>query len=138
MRVSRRVATVLTAALTLGVLFGLALPALADQRDISIGGVWICRLTRDAFGFTSYQRAVEVNKRIRQALSIPEFRKGTVVAVRQVGNDALVTVGNILVFTVTPQDAMDSGVTPVILARVWAQKLADGLSHALPQEPFHF
>lgn len=139
MCMNRWVATVFTAALTLGGVLWPASPALADQRDISIGNVWICRLTRDASGFTSYQRAIEVRKRITEALSVPEFRKGTVVKVRQIGNDALVTVGNMLVFTVTPLDAKDSGVTPVVLARVWAQKLADGLSQALPQgPPFHF
>jgi hypothetical protein len=116
---------------------GLTLPALADARDISVGGVWVCRITHDSAGYSSYQRAVQVNQRITQVLSTPRFRQGAVVAVKQVGDTATVTVGDVLVFTVTPDDTAGTSVTPVTLARQWAQRLAQGLSQALPTSNFH-
>ena len=61
MDAARRLVIALLAALIAG---GLPLPALADVRDISVGGVWICRITQDASGYTSYDRAAEVRKRI--------------------------------------------------------------------------
>jgi len=58
-----------------------ALPALADQRDIATGGVYICTILHDAAGYTSFRRAVQVNQRITQILSTPELRKGSTVTV---------------------------------------------------------
>lgn len=127
-------------ALLLGtfVVTGLVSPALADQRDISVGGVFICRLTHDSAGVTSYVRATEVNRRITQVLSTPKFRQGAVIAVRQYGASAIITVGDMLVFTVTPEDAAGTPVTPMQLAKQWAGLLAQGLSRALPDSTFHF
>lgn len=116
---------------------GLVLPALADARDISVGGVWVCTITHDSAGYSSYERAVQVNQRITQVLSTPRFRRGAVVAVKQVGDAATVMVGDVLVFTVTPDDTAGTSVTPVTLARQWAQRLAQGLSQALPDSNFH-
>jgi hypothetical protein len=115
-----------------------AAPALADPRDISVGGIFITRITADSSGYTSYQRAVEVNKRITEILSTPSFRSGGAVAVRQDGQSATITVGNILAFTVTPQDTAGTTVTTMQLAHQWAQLLAEGLSKALPDSTFHF
>lgn len=112
-------------------------PALADPRDISVGGVYICTITHDAAGYTSYARAVEVNRRISEVLSVPELRRGATVSVRRAGRAATITVGDILVFTVTPEDAQGTSVTPLELARQWAQKLAEGLGRALPDARFH-
>jgi hypothetical protein len=137
----RRLVTVLLAAFTLGVVVALALPAHADERDISVGGVWICRITHDVSGYTAAQRAVEVRKRITQILSDPRFSKGALVEVHQVGPTAVVTVGDLLVFTVTPDDTQGPPVAPHTttgeLARQWAQRLAEGLSRALPDRTFH-
>ncbi len=132
-----RVACISVLLLTGTLLFGPALPALADARDISVGGVFITRLTQDASGYTSYQRAVQVNARITEILSTPKFRRGASVAVRQDGLSAVITVGELLVFTVTPQDAAGTSVTTLQLARQWAQLLAQGLSKALPDSNFH-
>ena len=112
-------------------------PAIADPRDISVGGVWITRLTHDVAGYTSFQRAVEVGRRITEVLSTPKFRQGTTVSVQTMGKAALVTVGDVLVFTVTPDDAEGTSVTPLTLARQWAQRLAEGLGNALPDAKFH-
>ncbi len=49
-------------ALLLGAVLGLVLPARADMREISVGGVWITRLDHDAAGYTSFQRAIEVRR----------------------------------------------------------------------------
>jgi len=134
---SHRVAFVSVLRLTGALVLGLALPALADARDISVGGVFITRITEDAAGYTSYERAVQVNGRITEILSTPTFRRGASVAVRQGGSSALITVGDLLVFTVTPQDAAGTSVTTLQLARQWAQLLAQGLSKALPDSSFH-
>lgn len=128
--------------LAAGLVLGLSLPVLADERDISVGGVWVCRITQDVSGYTSYQRAAEVRKRITEVLSNPKFRQGGVaVEVRPAGDDALITVGGTLVFTVTREDTMGEPVaphlTPLEVARQWAARLADGLSKALPDADLH-
>jgi hypothetical protein len=119
------------------VILGFTLPARADSREISVGGVWITLLKHDVAGYTSYQRAVEVRRRITEVLSIPEFRQGVVVAVKQVGREAVITVGDVLVFTVTPDDAAGTWMTPLDVARQWARLLATGLSRAIPDADFH-
>ncbi len=111
-------------------------PAFADARDISVGGVWITRITHDSAGYTAEQRATEVTRRITRILGTPEYRQGAVVTVRADGANALVTVGNTLVFTVTPADAAGSGTT-LSVAKQWASLLAQGLSKALPGSNFH-
>jgi hypothetical protein len=117
-------------------LAGAVSPAFADPRDISVGGVYITRITQDYAGYTAEQRATEVTRRITRILGMPELRQGAVVAVKQDGANALVTVGNILVFTVTPADAKGSGTT-LYVAKQWARLLADGLTKALPGSNFH-
>jgi len=118
------------------VVAGLVSPAFADPRDISVGGVYITTITQDSAGYTAEQRATEVTKRITRILGTPALRQGAVVTVRQNGADALVTVGNILVFTVTPADAKGSGTT-LYVAKQWARLLAEGLTKALPGSNFH-
>ena len=119
------------------IVFGMVLPALADARDISVGGVWITRLDHDVPGYTSLQRAVEVRRRITDILSTPAFRQGVVVTVRQAGRGAVVIVGDVLVFTVTPEDAAGERMTPVEVAHQWARLLAEGLNRAIPDADFH-
>jgi len=130
------------ALLTVLIAGGLPLPALADVRDISVGGVWICRITHDASGYTSYNRAAEVRKRITEVLSNPDYRKGgAVVDVRQVGTTVTISVGPTLVFTVVPEDTMGEPVAPHMtsleVARQWAARLSTGLSRALPDPNLH-
>lgn len=120
-----------------GLIFGPSWPAGADAADISVGGVWVCKITQGASGYTAEQRAVEVRKRITEVLSVPEFRHGVVVSVRSEGGAGLVLVGDRLVLTVTSEDAIKASVTAVELARQWAQRLALGLSHALPDPDVH-
>jgi hypothetical protein len=118
-------------------ILGLVSPARADPREISIGGVWVTLLDHDVAGYTSYQRAVEVRRRITEVLSIPGLRQGTVVAVKQVGQEAVISVGDVLVFTVTPDDAAGTWMTPLDVAHQWARLLAAGLSRAMPDADFH-
>src|SRR5215470_5453390 len=99
----------------------------ADARDISVGGVYITTIKQPSQGYSPEQRATEITKRITEILSAPEFRQGAVVAVNQNGPDALVSVGKILVFTVTPADATGSGTT-LYVAKRWAALLSEGLS----------
>jgi hypothetical protein len=115
----------------------IARPAFADPRDVSVGGVWITRITQANGGYSPEQRAVEITRRITRVLGMPEFRQGAVVTVQQSGADALVQVGSVLIFTVTPADAAGSGTTMAV-ATQWATLLARGLSRALPGSNFHF
>ncbi len=125
------------AVVAVAVALGAALPALADARDISVGGVFICRITHDAAGYSSYARAVQVNQRITDVLSSPRFRQGGNVVVRQMGPAATISVGDVLVFTVMPEDT-DGATSTVDLAKSWAKLLAQGLSQALPGSGFYF
>lgn len=135
---TRMLAFVLASAVTVGITAGILPPASADEGDISVGGVWVSKITRDASGYLASQRAVEINKRITEVLSRPELRHmGATVSVRPSGGSAMILVGDQLVMTVTPEDAADTGVTPVELARQWAQRLAQGLTKALPDANFH-
>jgi hypothetical protein len=134
----RIAAFVLASVMAGGIFAGLIPPAMADVGDISVGGVWISKITQNAAGFLAEQRATEVNKRITEVLSDPRFRHaGATVSVRPMGDAAAILVGDQLVFTVTPADATGTGVTTVELARQWAQRLAQGLSKALPDANFH-
>jgi hypothetical protein len=110
-----------------------ALPAAADTGEIDVGGVWVCAITHDASGFTAADRAVEVRRRITELLSTPSARQGLTLSVRQDGADAVVLAGGMLIFTVTPSDAMGTSATTLQLARQWASRLAQGLARALPQ-----
>lgn len=131
--------TIVLAAALIGavVTAGVATPAFADPRDISVGGVWITRITHDWQGVSAADRATEITRRITQVLSDPKFRQGAVVAVKKDGAAAIITVGNLLVFTVTPADAEGSG-TPVDVAKHWATLLGQGLTKALPGSTFYF
>jgi hypothetical protein len=132
------VAVVLASAMVAGVAAGFVRPAAADVGDISVGGVWVSTITRDASGYSADQRAREINKRITEVLSKPEFRQGgAAIYVRAVGASATILVADQLVMTVTPEDAAGTGVSTVELARQWAQRLAKGLSKALPDANIH-
>lgn len=134
----RIAAFVLASVMAGGIFAGLIQPAMADVGDISVGGVWISKITENAAGFLAEQRATEVNKRITEVLSDPRFRHaGAAVSVRPMGDTTAILVGDQLVFTVTPADATGTGVTTLVLARQWAQRLAQGLSKALPDANFH-
>jgi len=115
-----------------------ARPALADARDISVGGVYICTITHDVPGYTSYERAKQANQRITTVLSSPQFYNGGKVVVNQFGAAATVSVGNILIFTVVPADVEPTNETTFDLAKTWAQRLAHGLGVAMPGAEFHF
>lgn len=138
MRAERRFGLFLALCTSAGLLAGALQPALADSGDISVGGVWVSKITHDTSGYTADQRAVEVHKRITEVLSTPTFRtNGAVVSIRPIGQSAAIMVGGLLVMTVTPEDAAGTGVATVELARQWAQRLAQGLSKALPDANFH-
>jgi len=128
---------ILTVSIVSGLVVALSRPAAADVGDIAVGGVWICRITHAASGYAPDQRAVEVNKRITEVLSTPQFRLGAVVSVHPAGGSTLVLVGDKLVFTVAPEDVAGTSNTTVQLARDWARRLAEGLSKALPDANFH-
>jgi hypothetical protein len=141
-RVNHRLVIASLTVLAAGLILGLALPALADERDIAIGGVWIWRVTHDASGYTSYQRATEVRKRITEVLSIPDYRSGAAaVEVQQKGKTITISVGSTLVFTVVPEDTIGEPVapyvTPLELAQWLAKRLSDGLSRAFPDPTLH-
>jgi hypothetical protein len=112
-------------------------PSRADVGDISVGGVWVCRITQPALGLTVEERAVQVNKQITEALSTPKFRRGATIGVRADGPAAKIMIDTLVIVTVTPEDIKGTTVTTMELARQWAKRLATGLSRALPDAEFH-
>jgi hypothetical protein len=112
-------------------------PSRADVGDISVGGVWVCRITQPALGLTVEERAVQVNKQITEALSTPKFRRGATISVRADGPAAKIMIDTLVIVTVTPEDIKGTTVTTMELARQWAKRLATGLSRALPDAEFH-
>ena len=135
---SRLLIVALVPVLVWGLSISLAQPALADPSDITVGGVWVAKITRDAAGFSADQRIVEVHKRITDILSNPAYRHaGAPVSVRPVGQSAGIFVADQLAITVMPEDAAGTGVTTMELARQWAQRFAQGLTNALPDATVH-
>src|SRR3990170_5085617 len=121
-----------------GLVLGVAYPALADIGDISVGGVWVCRITRSAGGFSMEQRVVQINRRITEVLSIPGTdRRSISMSVRPLGASAAIVVADITVITVTSEDAAGTPVATMELARQWARRLVAGLQRALPSTTFH-
>jgi hypothetical protein len=117
---------------------GVAYPALADIGDISVGGVWVCRITRGAGGLSPEQRVVQIDRRITQVLSIPGTDRRTLsISVRPLGRSATIVVADVTIITVTPEDAAGTPVTTMELARQWARRLVTGLQRALPSTTFH-
>jgi hypothetical protein len=117
---------------------GLAYPALADIGDISVGGVWVCRITRGAGGLSLEERVARINRQITEVLSLPGTdRRSVPVSVRPMGRSTAIIVADITVITVTPEDAAGTRVTTTELARQWARRLAAGLQRALPSTTFH-
>ncbi len=138
MRVHRILACVMAPVMAGAVFITVLRPAQADVGDISVGGVWVARISHGAGGFSADQRAAEVNKRITEILSNPRYRHaGTVVSVKPMGAAAAILVGDQLAFTVMPEDAEGTGVTAAQLAKQWAARLAQGLSKAIPDANFH-
>lgn len=108
-------------------------PVAAEIGDISVGGVWICRLTQGASGMTLPQRVTQVNQRITEVLSLPEpGRPQIIVEVRPVGTAAAIVVADITIMTVIPEDAGGTGMAAHEVANQWAARLAQGLQRALP------
>lgn len=121
-----------------GLVLNVAYPAMADIGDISVGGVWVCRITSGAGGLSLEQRVVQINRRITEVLSIPRTGRRTIsISVRPLGPSAAIVVGDITIITVTPADAAGAHVTTMELARQWARRLAAGLQRALPGATFH-
>jgi hypothetical protein len=112
-------------------------PAFADAGDVSVGGVWVCRITEPALGLSVEERVVQMNKQITEALSTPKFRRGATITVRADGPNVRIIMEHLTIVTVTPADARGTTVKPMELARQWAQHLATGLSKALPDAEFH-
>ncbi len=125
------------AVIAFAIAVGTATPSLADAGDISVGGVWVCRITQPASGLTAEERVVQMNKQITEALSTPKFRRGATISVRPYGPTAKIMIDTLVIVTVTPEDIKGTTVTAMELARQWAKRLATGLSKALPDAEFH-
>lgn len=132
-----RLLVILFMVVTAGLVLGLTHPALADLGDVSVGGVWVCRIKNGAPGQTLMQRMVDVERRITEVLSTPRFRRtGVAVTVRPSGAGAAIQVSDYTVITVVPEDAAGTGVTTLELARQWSRRLVAGLNRALPDASF--
>lgn len=108
-------------------------PAAADVGDISVGGVWVCRLTKGASGLTLEERVRLIDRRIADVLSQSDVRTPQIaLEVHQVGAAAAIVVAGVTVMTVTPDDAAGTGVPVNEVANQWGSRLAAGLRRALP------
>lgn len=118
----------------LGLLFGVQLQAHADLGDVSIGGVWVCRLSKGANGLGLDQRMQQIERNIYTIVNDPRYRgrRSVAVQVRPMGVNAALVVDGRVVFVVTPEDIEGTGATPMEAANQWAPKLSKGLSLALP------
>jgi hypothetical protein len=112
-------------------------PPVTDPRDVSVGGVWVCRITEPALGLSADERVVQMNKQITEALSTPKFRRGATIAVRADGPNVRILMEHLTIVIITPADTKGTTVKPMELARQWAQRLARGMSKALPDAEFH-
>lgn len=120
-------------ALTLGLLGGLAAPALAEVGDVIVGGVLILRIRAEAGGMSIEQRVVVVHQRIVEALSRVRPFRPEAVAIRMVGGQPTLFVGDIMIITVDANHARLNGSTQQALAEIWARNLREGLPKAVPQ-----
>lgn len=120
-----------------GFLFTITPVASADPLDVSVGGLWVFRITQGAPGLTPDQRVAQVNRRITDVLSNYRSGQKLSVVIRPSGSTASIIVGNIVVVTVGPDDVRGTKVTPVELANQWAQRLHAGLLRALPDATQH-
>lgn len=113
---------------------GLAHPARAEIGDISIGGVWVCRLTKGAGGLTLEQRVEQIERNMYAVVNNPRYRgRRTVpVSVRVVGQGAAIMADDFVILVVTPEDVSGTRAKPVEAARQWAPRMAKGLAQALP------
>jgi hypothetical protein len=130
-------ALVLLAAACAAVLALAPLSMAQTPADLSVGGVWVFKITQSAGSMPAETRVVEVRKRITEILSRYRAGQDVRVLVQPLGAAAALMVGDILVVTVTPADAAGTGVSTFELARQWARRLHQGLTRALPDATFH-
>jgi heat shock protein HslJ len=105
----------------------------AETGDISVGGVWVCRLTQGAGGLTLEERVRLVEQRITDVLSQTQLRSGNLrVEVRPAGATAEIVAAGIRILTVTPEDVAGTRVPVIEVANQWAGRLVQGLRRALP------
>jgi hypothetical protein len=118
----------------LSLLLGLQLQAYADIGDVSIGGVWICRLAKGANGQALDQRMQQIERNIYTVVNDPRYRgrRSIAVQVRPMGASAALVVDGRVLFIVTPEDVEGTGATPMEAASQWAPKLSKGLTLAVP------
>ncbi|HET8579427.1 MAG TPA: hypothetical protein VFL31_00360 [Nitrospiraceae bacterium] len=103
-----------------------------DPLSVSVGGVWVCKITQPAAGFTPQQRVSEANKRITEVISRLRQADRVTVVVEPFGSAAKVTVNGILVFTLIPADVPAPGVALAEYARQVAARLQKGIVNGLP------
>jgi hypothetical protein len=133
----RRCTAIACVVAVVGLVFGLAGPALAQMGDVSIGGVWVCRLTRGIGQMSLDDRMVEIERRIANVLHNPKYRGvGVGVSVRPTGPNAEIVVGDTSIMVVTVEDVAGTNVRPVEAARQWAARLVKGMNQALPDGNF--
>ncbi len=118
------------AVLVISLVFGLVQPALAELGDISIGGVWVCRLTKGAGRLTLEQRVQEIERNMYAVVNNPKYRAQGRVPVSVRGS--AIMVEDLVILTVSPEDVAGTGAKPAEAANQWAQRLAKGLNHAIP------
>jgi hypothetical protein len=119
--------------LLLAVVMGVGIPSLAapDPLSVSVGGVWVCKITQAVAGFTPEQRVTEANKRITDVVSRIRPADRVIVKVVLFGSATKVTVNDMLVFTLVPADVPTPGVALAEYALQVSGRLHKGIRSAL-------
>lgn len=94
----------------------------ASSNAVFVGGTPIMRVRVGAGGYSPSQRATQIQERVNKLLGQGPIRRDD-IAVRQAGNEAVVTVKGQLLFTADWATARFNHTTPLALATGWADHM---------------
>ena len=105
-----------------------------EETRVTLGGVLVVQFRAASGGFSPVRRAATMENRIVEILSRPDLTPDAVrVTPGKGGRSATITVGPILLVTVTEADAQANRSTPMKLATTWAESFRRGYAEARPE-----
>src|SRR5579859_4210427 len=100
-----------------------ALPALADEGNVDVGGEHLITIRAAHGGKTAQQRADVVTDRLPVILGRPVIKPGDIHIVPSANGQFKILVGNLLLVTATPEDGKVNGNTTRHQAEIWLKQL---------------
>jgi len=94
----------------------------STANEVFVGGTPIMRVRVAGGGYTTQERASEIQERVNEALSHGPVRESD-ITVEPAGNEAVVMVKGNLLFTADWATARFNDTTPVELANKWADNM---------------